>query len=170
LNEEEVLVVGRALTRQIGMRFDPVMSRRLHRCLLDGAAGAGLSLADYAQLVDLNAELRQDLLDRVTIPETSFFRDGQQLQALADHVLPGLPDPLLLWSAGCATGQEVYSLAMVLAESGRRDWRVIGTDVSEKALAKARRGLYSHRDLRGLSVPRRERHLVTTEAGHQVGD
>ena len=83
--------------------------------------------------------------------ETYFFREQYQLDALARDVLPELVARnrrnrrLSVWSAGCSTGEEAYSLAIILKESGlfeNWDIQILGTDISAKALAKARRGVY----------------------------
>jgi chemotaxis protein methyltransferase CheR len=82
--------------------------------------------------------------------ETRFFRDGPGFAALAGHILPRQAGrPVRAWSAGCSTGQEAYSLAMAGLDAGV-DVRVIGTDVSEPALARAATGRYRRFETRGL--------------------
>jgi chemotaxis protein methyltransferase CheR len=103
------------------------------------------------------AEERQQLLDEVTIPETYFFRNPPQIRALGRQVLPELvranaeSKRLVIWSAGCSTGEEPYTVAMLLIEliPDHRDWdiRIIATDVSQRALAAARRGRYGQRSV-----------------------
>src|SRR4051794_17292613 len=100
-------------------------------------------------------EERQALLDEVTIPETHFFRNPPQIRALRQHVLPELMRQaagrkrLRIWSAGCSTGEEPYTIAMLIREllPAASDWdvRVVATDVSTRALAAARRGQYAER-------------------------
>jgi len=101
----------------------------------------------------------QALLELLLNHETSFFRHLPSYHALRTHVLPGLfSDPqreqtLTIWSAGCATGQEAYSLAMACDECTiPPGWRVcvIGSDVSHEALDKARIGQYKLHELRQL--------------------
>jgi chemotaxis protein methyltransferase CheR len=103
------------------------------------------------------AEERQQLLDEVTIPETYFFRNPPQIRALGRQVLPELVRAnaesrrLVIWSAGCSTGEEPYTVAMLLLEliPDHRDWdiRIVATDVSQRALAAARRGRYGQRSV-----------------------
>ena len=92
--------------------------------------------------------------------ETSFFRDRQVFERLQAEVLPSLAQrrpgrPLRVWSVGCGTGQEVYSLALAAAAAGR-DAPVVelfASDLSERALQKARAGLFSHFEVqRGLPI------------------
>ncbi len=99
---------------------------------------------------------RQQLLDVVTIQETHFFRNPPQIRALRQHVLPelirrstALNRPLTIWSAGCSTGEEPYSLAMLVREllpmATREHVRIVGSDVSATALAFADAGRYGAR-------------------------
>jgi chemotaxis protein methyltransferase CheR len=102
-------------------------------------------------------ELRQ-LLPLVTVGKTSFFRDERQFQALR-ALLPGLAErgrrdgtPVRAWSAGCATGEEPYSIAMCCAEAGLEPGQVelLATDVNPEAVAFAARGLYEARRVRDI--------------------
>src|SRR5450631_387629 len=99
---------------------------------------------------------RQQLIDVVTIQETHFFRNPPQIRALRQHVLPelirrstALNRPLTIWSAGCSTGEEPYSLAMLVRElmpmATREHVRIVGSDVSASALAFAEAGRYGPR-------------------------
>jgi chemotaxis protein methyltransferase CheR len=72
---------------------------------------------------------------------------------------------LLIWSAGCSNGQEPYSLAMLLDEAGRADWRIVASDISTRALGRTRRARYSERELRGLTPARRARYLAPAGDG-----
>jgi len=97
----------------------------------------------------------QEMFNRITINETSFFRNEPQLSAFEKRVLPGLLEKrkatktLRIWSAACSSGEEPYTLAMILHRSlGIRlaDWRIeiLGTDISEKVLNIAQAGRYAH--------------------------
>jgi chemotaxis protein methyltransferase CheR len=123
------------------------------------AAALRLSLGRYASLVDRDPDAFQRLLNRVTVQKTSFFRDPETYDALTRVVLPTLREPVLAWSAGCANGQEPYSLAIALEESGLEQWSVLGTDISSAALARAREANYSDAETRSLGDERRRTHL-----------
>ena len=93
----------------------------------------------------------EELIERITTHETYFFREQYQLDAFVEEVLPAVADrnrrsrDLNIWSAGCSTGEEVYTIAMLILEAGGfRDWnvRVAGSDISRKVLAKAREAVY----------------------------
>jgi chemotaxis protein methyltransferase CheR len=100
---------------------------------------------------------RQSLLDEVTIPETHFFRNPPQIRALRTHVLPELlrqaagTRKLRIWSAGCSTGEEPYTVAMLLRELlpayAGWDIKVVATDISTRALAAAKSARYAGRSL-----------------------
>ncbi|MEJ7611467.1 MAG: chemotaxis protein CheB [Ferruginibacter sp.] len=114
--------------------------------------------------------LFQDLL----IPVTSFFRDEQVFESLCGQVLPailknkGEEDPLRIWIAGCSTGEEAYSIAICLKEClGARDVhiQIFATDISEPAILKARRGIYSKAETENVS-PQRLQNYFTKIDGH----
>jgi chemotaxis protein methyltransferase CheR len=147
------------LHRDLGLRPDPAMLGRLRRCLRDEAAVRQQEPDAYFDTLIADRAARQSLFDRVTVQETSFFRHPGQFEALARHVLPNLADPVTIWSAGCANGQEAYSLAMVLDDHGAQG-TVIATDVSTRALQRTAAAHYLSRELTGLSNARRTRHLV----------
>jgi chemotaxis protein methyltransferase CheR len=112
-------------------------------------------------------ELRR-LLPLVTVGKTSFFRDDRQFRAL-DALLPELLQRvrgggrrLSVWSAGCATGEEPYSIAMALAEAGFEPEQVdlLATDVNPEAVAYAAHGSYDARRVRDIPAPLLERHFT----------
>ena len=171
MSERALEEVGRLLSRRVGLRLDPAVRGRLVRAVRDEAERFGLDEAAYAATLDGDGERLQQLLNRVTVQETSFFRDAGQFAALANHVLPALKDdggPVHIWSAGCSNGQEPYSLAMTLMESGIADWHVIASDLSTNALGRTRAGRYRERELRGLSEERRARFLVRMDDEWEV--
>jgi chemotaxis protein methyltransferase CheR len=157
--EPALAAAARLLGRRVGLRLDPTIRGRLSRCLIEGAKAQNQDIDTYVASLDAHPATLQDLLNRVTVQETSFFRDRNQFAALAEHVLPELAPPVTIWSAACSNGQEPYSLAMALDEAGCAAWRVVGTDVSTQALERARRGRYSARELGDLSPERRSRYF-----------
>ncbi|MEW6489660.1 MAG: protein-glutamate O-methyltransferase CheR [Thermodesulfobacteriota bacterium] len=127
--------------------------------------------------------LRRAVIDAIVTGETSWFRDEHPFRAYREVVLPRLHAErrkFRLWSAGCSTGQEPYSLAMGALEfyagrGGARECRerveILGTDVSEAALDAARAGFYDGLQVaRGLAQVHRERHFRSEKDGWRVGD
>jgi two-component system, chemotaxis family, CheB/CheR fusion protein len=128
------------------------------------------SFADYLDHLEVEPDEYARLFDTLLINVTEFFRDPPAWQHLREHVLPGLlatkaaDEPVRVWSAGCATGQEPYTLAMVLAEAlGERDYaervKIYATDIDEDALAKARHGLYTAKEAESVPPDLRERYF-----------
>lgn len=127
----------------------------LERKLMPRVEALGLnSLEDYYRYLrydDQKSEELEVFVDRLTTHETYFFREEQQLELLYEHVIPQWAkcnprSPLRVWSAGCSTGEEVYSLAILLSEhpalSGR-EFEVVGTDISREVIRRAREACYS---------------------------
>lgn len=119
-------------------------------------------LADYLRMLQTSQTEFNELLNLITVNETSFFRFPQQFEALKNRVLPEILEgklatnrQLRIWSAGCSTGEEPYSIGMAMLESGVEGlgWqtRVLGTDVSTRALTVARRGVYARKSTLNLS-------------------
>ena len=118
-----VQVATRLLVGRTGMRVTEGLKERLAACLDGAARASGRTPEGYAAGLAGDPGAFQELLDCVTVQESGFFRHPDQFTALAREVLPSLEGPVVVWSAGCANGQEAYSLAMELAASGRPDWR-----------------------------------------------
>jgi chemotaxis protein methyltransferase CheR len=123
------------------------------------------------------AELRA-LLPYVTVGKTEFFRDPKQLIAFERHVLPerlalarSEKRPVRVWSAGCATGEEPYSLAIAGVEQGAGDSVDIwATDLNPQATETAARGVYPQRRLAGLSQGQIRRYFRPVDGRYQVAD
>lgn len=148
-------VVDRA--RAAGLR-DDIPRARLVRAVRTVASASGGDLRAVARppLVD-------EAVEQLAIHESWFFRGARQFRALATDIVPALTPPVRVWSIGCADGQEVWSLAMLLSDTVDGDWHVTGTDLSAAAVARASRGVYRSARLRGLSAEYRERFLKPGE-------
>lgn len=143
--------------------------------------GLGSLPALVAELrLDDNGELRRRVVDAMTTNETSWFRDRAPFEALAGDVLDRLlparrcQGSLRVWSAGCSSGQEPYSIAMAVADrvaaAGVR-LDLLATDLSEQMLTRGRAGRYTDFEMkRGLPPERREQHFTRVEDSWQVSD
>jgi chemotaxis protein methyltransferase CheR len=116
------------------------------------------------------AGLLDEVLDRLTVQESWWFRDPRQWASLVHHVIPALEPPIEAWSAGCANGQEAWTLAMLLADHAPGEWRLTATDVSSRAVARAEEGVYRDGELRGLPGPSRQRYMEPAGDGWRVAD
>ncbi len=146
-------------------------------------------MAGFASIEGLLAHLRSSAFDRLhlqvveamTTNETSFFRDLYPFVTLQKHILPELVRQrqaerhISIWSAACSSGQEPYSIAMVIAEHAAvmRDWtvRLVASDISTEMLAVAQEGVYSDLQVsRGLLAPLLDRYFDRRDTGWQVKD
>lgn len=117
----------------------------------------------------------QELLDYLTVQETRFFRDPHAMTLAEEHLnaqwLRG-DHALNLWSVGCATGEEVYSLAILMAELQRqqeqtRRYTITGSDISAPAIHKARQGQFSKRKLDSIPERLQHRYFAVSDKGAQ---
>jgi chemotaxis protein methyltransferase CheR len=124
-------------------------------------------LTDYYAILESDRGELSELLNLLTTTETYFFRNGQQLKSFQEEVLPVFVQKkrevgishIHLWSAGCASGEEPYTLAMILLETlpDFDHWKIsiVGTDINTQVLGRAREGVYTARSLR--DTPRKYR-------------
>src|SRR5262245_3752610 len=112
--------------------------------------------ADYLDYLEVHPEEYEQLFDMLLINVTEFFRDPPAWEELQKEVIPGLievkddDEPIRVWSAGCASGQEAYTIAIVLCEvigegAFRDRVKIYATDIDEEALATARLGTYTRK-------------------------
>src|ERR1039458_1108792 len=104
--------------RSVGRRLAPAQRSRLDYWLHHTAAQRGVPDATIVEEIAAEGPALQACLDELTVQETSFFRDPAQVAAFRRDVVPTLHAPLTVWSAGCAWGQEPYTIAMVPRPSG----------------------------------------------------
>ncbi|MEO6229218.1 MAG: CheR family methyltransferase [Ferruginibacter sp.] len=137
------------------------------------------TLKAYLLFLKGNHEEESLLYYDLLIPVSSFFRDPEVFQVLTDNVFPELvkfktgTEPFRIWSVGCSTGEEAYSLAICLheffvAESITRQIQVFGSDVSEIAIKKAREGNYTIAEAGNISPFRLNNYFIQTSTGYQA--
>lgn len=182
LTLDEFRLLGELINGFCGMEFAVdtryVFERRLRDRLKD------LGLKDFTEYYhhllyhpNAKAEL-ETAVDALVTNETYFFREDYQLKAFKDELLPELHGRLsaegrrnlTVWSAGCSTGEEAYSVAILIEESGLFegwDVRVFGNDISRRVLAVARRATYGSSSFR-VMPERYESYFVETHDGRQV--
>ena len=162
----DLAVIAQFLSQACGFELGPDKHYQLQSRLTPLVEAAGL--ADFAALarrleIDRDGPLARSVIDAIAHNETYFFRDRAAFAQLRDVALPKLIESrgearsLRIWCAACSTGQEPYSIAMLLDEYARRlaGWRVeiFATDLSERALEIARAGAYSQFEVqRGLPI------------------
>ncbi|HLW16331.1 MAG TPA: CheR family methyltransferase, partial [Actinomycetota bacterium] len=150
------------LKRTRGFDFTAYKRPTLYRRILKRVQDMKLkSFTDYLDYLEVHPEEFPQLFDTILINVTSFFRDPQAWTYVTDIVLPEIlagkdaTDPIRVWSAACASGEEVYTLAMVLAEKlGMKAFKervkIYATDVDEHALSQARAASYTPKDVQAV--------------------
>jgi chemotaxis protein methyltransferase CheR len=144
--------------------------------------------ASFRQLLvraksDASRALERSIVDAITTNETLFFRDGAPFDLLRYKIVPELIDRrartgsarIRIWSAACSTGQELYSIAILLKEllgdPDRYGVQLVGTDISDEAIARASKGLFSAVEIaRGLSEEFRGKYFFARAGGWHVRD
>ena len=133
------------------------------------------SVDDFLARLKADADVLDDLLVAATVGETYFFREPGQFRIISDLVLPdvrrrrGPGHTIRIWSAGCASGEEAYSLAMLLHRRGALSQAsVLGTDISREALTRARDAIYREWSLRGEGIEMAKAYLTQRNGKHHV--
>ncbi|MBY6122466.1 CheR family methyltransferase [Mameliella alba] len=151
----------------------PLVYSRLSRRLKSRQVG---SFTDYLALLERSEEEaeRLELISALTTNVTSFFREKHHFDTLTQRLAEGLAERansgqrVRIWSAGCSSGQEPYSIAMTVLEAvpeaARKDLRILATDIDPKIVHKARDGVYSAEDVAGIPAPMRGKWTKATDA------
>jgi chemotaxis protein methyltransferase CheR len=168
--------MGRFIQAHCGIRMPPgkrvMLESRLRRRLRT------LGLRDFRQYCELvlggdEVELAA-MVDEVTTNKTEFFREPRHFDYLATTVVPGLaraglPDGLRVWSAACSTGEEPWTLAMVLSELAGRTpgfrFRILATDLCSTVLEEARGATYDHARIEPIPMALRHKYLLRQRDG-----
>jgi two-component system CheB/CheR fusion protein len=173
----QICLLLRSATRVDFLQYKPAtISRRIARRMVLKKID---SLQKYVQLLRKNPGEAEALYQDILIHVTGFFRDPDAFQALQTRVIPGITashadgQPIRVWVPGCSTGEEVYSIAMLLLEAlgdltGRTGIQVFGTDISEPAIQQARAAIYPEASLAYVSQARVRRFFVKMESGFQI--
>ena len=172
MNAADFNCLADLLKRRAGFHLSPRKTQLVTSRLAPVARLYGFRKTDelLAELHDPSEEMARAVTEAMMINESSFFRDKAVFEHFRGVILPSLLSArassrrLRIWCAAASTGQEPYSLAMVLDEANiAKDWRIelIATDLSSAALARAAEGRYSHHEVqRGLSAQMLVRHFT----------
>jgi chemotaxis protein methyltransferase CheR len=179
MSDGEFRMLGELLRTYCGLHFGEesryVLEKRLLRRI--EALELGSFSAYHYLLRNDDRELSQTV-DELVTNETYFFRERNQLRALFEEILPELRDrhpgaPMALWSAGCSSGEEPYSLVMLAQEAGLepgRDIRVYASDISRSMLQRARRGLYREASFRQTEDVLRDKYFLQKDGLWRISD
>ncbi len=168
------------LRRHTGVDFkqykQPTISRRLNRRMVVRKAE---NLQDYLHLLQKEPDELDALFDDLLINVTDFFRDPEVFEAAKRLAFPKIvanrkqPHTIRAWIPGCSSGEEVYSMAIALSEFLESEdlgctIQMFGTDVSDRTIDFARKGVYNESAVLNVSPERLRRFFIRTEAGYQV--
>lgn len=160
-----------------------LIENRLGPIAEDLRCGSYLELVQRARQ-DGSGALQRRIINEITTRETLFFRDSAPFDLLRYKLIPELVDrrsktsgpiPIRIWSAACSSGQELYSVAIALKETlgdlGKYKIRLLGTDISDAAVASASEGIFNDVEIsRGLSDASLNRYFVRAEKGWRIRD
>jgi len=179
-SDDELRQIFLVLQRATGVNFadykySTIQRRIARRIMLHKLE----SRKQYLRLLRENPAEPPALCEDILIHVTGFFREPESFLALAEQVFPRILDPkppdesIRVWVPGCSTGEETYSIAMVLLEclgdrAGRMPVQIFGTDISTVSIEKARTGLYGESSLGGVSPERLRRFFVKVAGGFQI--
>lgn len=171
-------VVAAYLTERIGLSVAGPRRAHLFRQIADAMARVGATSGEwYCARLEKDEDSFDELVARVTVGESYFFREPGQLEVLRSTILPerrtarGPGAALRLWSAGCAIGQEAYTLAIMLEEEGlAASARTVATDISREALRVAAAGVYGSWSLRAVTDRQREAYFHPVAMGYRVDE
>ncbi|SIS37136.1 CheR family methyltransferase [Salimicrobium flavidum] len=154
-----------ALDRKTGIDLSKYKEAQMKRRLTTLRDKRGYqTFKEYFRALDKDEALLNELLDRMTINVSEFYRNAKRWDILKQKVFPVMKKASLekpkVWSAACSTGEEPYTLAILLEESGVRDFEVIASDIDKKALEKAERGVYPERALREMPEKLKKKYFV----------
>ncbi|MDA8160281.1 MAG: protein-glutamate O-methyltransferase CheR [Desulfobacteraceae bacterium] len=184
ITAEEVGLFARLIHDRTGIALDLGKAYLLENRLAPLLEEAGVtSFGEFFRLVARSSAWVPRIIDAIATNETSFFRDQRPFSLLRDKLLPELlsrrraesgpsPPTLRVWSAACSTGQEAYSVGMIVAEllgAEAEAWqvRIVGTDISSAAVVRAREGVYSRFEV-DRGVPDRLRDKYFTPLGERL--
>ena len=165
LSREDFQSIRDLVNRKTGLFFDEKkiyfvtnrLSRRVEEIGCD-------NVKDYIRILHYDLEEFSNFVDSLTINETYFFRDYPQLKMFAEEILPLVCEEkrkkynknLRIWSAGCSSGEEPYTIAIILLEmiEDLYSWRVeiLGTDINRRALKMCREAIYTERSLKDVPL------------------
>lgn len=151
--------------RQMKRRIDALIAKNKYK-----------GYADYMETIKQNADLLEEFVTYLTINVSEFYRNPDQWMVLENDILPNIiktsPKTLKIWSAACSTGDEPYSLAMVLSKfMPLHNISIMATDIDKQVLEKAQLGLYSEKSIAGLPAEYKKKYFTSVgKNSYQVNE
>lgn len=181
LNTEQFRRLSRYIETEVGIKMPPakrsMLESRLQKRL------RLLSIDDFESYLEFVFSGHNDeivhMIDAVTTNKTDFFREPEHFELLQHHILPdriehdgwGIDRPLYVWSSACSTGEEPYTLAIVLKEVQRQytrfRFKILATDISTRVLEHAARGVYAEDRIRPIPLELRKRYFLRSKNANE---
>lgn len=153
----------------LGLYKEAQMKRRITSLYLKRGYS---SFKEYGSALQRDSELLYELLDRITINVTEFYRNRKRWDLLETELLPALlcgSRPLRIWSAACSTGEEPYTIAMILSKYlPPSSIKILATDLDKNVIARAKLGMYPERSLAELPDEMKSKYFVQDGSGYQI--
>ncbi|MFQ3573277.1 MAG: CheR family methyltransferase [Thermodesulfovibrionales bacterium] len=181
LTDEDFARLSEFIETNLGVKMPPVKKQLLESRLQKRLRALHLSsFSEYCDFVFSPEGMKDELvhmIDLVTTHKTEFFREAGQFDFLQKVILPdlvtkyniGISSPLTIWSAGCSTGEEPYTIAMVLSEFKETcpkkgfDFLIIASDISQRVLEIGRRGIYEDEKIAPIPLEYRKKYLLKSK-------
>ncbi|GLR65186.1 CheR family methyltransferase [Marinospirillum insulare] len=179
MTKGELTKIKEKVYQHCGLLLEGVAEERLRKAIQDEIQkNECANLTAYQKLISQDSQAFDQLINHLTVNETYFFREVEQIQLLVEHLVPQIlankspNEPLRILSAGCSSGEEPYSLAIALrealgAEVAQRIQLDAG-DLDQNVLKKAQQGLYSEFSFRGVDPAIRRRYFLRKDKGYQL--
>ena len=180
MTSEEYKKISGIIKEKSGIRLEPRDHKRMAHLAKERAKTLRLKpLREYIKYLKSGNDIAEldELINKITVPETYFFRDSNQYDALRHYILPKLlaskkENKISIWSAGCSTGEEAYTIAVIIAWSipDLRLWdiKIIGTDINRISIEKAKEGVYTKNSFRGVKEELVNGYFVETTKGMKI--
>jgi len=181
MTDSEFRMFCELIRNHCGLHFGPesrfLLEKRIARRMVELEIG---SYAAYHYLLRSERDGGEEManaVDELTTNETYFFRELSPLRALVNEIIPEFQQsasrPVSIWSAGCSSGEEPYSVLMLAREAGLepgKDIHLYASDISRRVLHKARRGVYREASFRDTESYYREKYFVEKDGSHCIRD
>lgn len=168
------------IKERCGLQFDGNGQAKLVQALQERCTALGVGSAAYLPRLRQSGTEFQELVNLLTVNETYFFREPEQIRLLVDRLVPRLLErrphqtPLRIFSAGCSTGEEPYSLAIALQEkfgdAAAHRFILVAGDIDSGALVRARAATYSDFSFRGMPAGLRDRYFERVARGWRLAE
>ncbi|MBK1988792.1 methyltransferase domain-containing protein [Sphaerospermopsis aphanizomenoides BCCUSP55] len=169
--------IEKLLCRQVGFDAKIIGIRKIVKAVETRCLICGVNVDNYLQILQKSKQELDELVELLVVPETWFFRDHQIYTAINKYLRyqrlhKSSYGKIRLLSVPCSTGEEPYSLAMTLLDLGLlpNQFHIDGVDISQQALSKAKKAIYSRNSFRSNDLKFQKRYFISTEQGYQLSE